>query len=321
MKIFATTAIQTPGVETYMPLFAQLAGKDKFGTHSLCDDAEAADAILFLDGHQHYQDMELTAIRQHPLVIKHREKAFVYSEVDQPWCAMPGLYVSMPKNALEPQRQRACAYISLPNASAAPSPLPAEADALLFSFMGRGGNRTRDRLLRLKHPRAHVEDTSNSDFFGAHDEKIEKQKQRYSEVISRSKFVLCPKGAGTSSFRIFETLSAGRVPVILSDEWAPPAGPDWARISVTVPEANIERVGAVIEGVEQQFPAMAVAARNAWEEFFAPEVKFHRMVDALSHIMSKRTAPESELCRKVTGRYLRLKARETKARIRGLLRV
>jgi hypothetical protein len=321
MKIFATTAIQTPGVETYLPLLKRLAEQDRFGVHSLCDDAEQADAILFLDGHQHYQDMELTAIRQHPLVVRHREKAFVYSEVDQPWCAMPGLYVSMPKSALEPQRQRACAYISLPNASAEPRPLPQEPDALLFSFMGRGGNRTRERLLKVKHARAHVEDTSASDFFGTHDEKIAKQKERYADVMGRSKFVLCPKGAGTSSFRIFETLSAGRVPVILSDEWAPPIGPDWNRCMVIVAEGNVERVGAVLEKVEGEFPAMAAAAWKAWEEWFASDVKFHRMAEALADIMSKRTAPESELCRKVTGRYLRLKARDTKARLRGLLRV
>ena len=30
----------------------------------------------------------------------------------------------------------------------------------------------------------------------------------------RSKFFLCPRGTGTSSIRLYETLSAGRVPVI-----------------------------------------------------------------------------------------------------------
>jgi hypothetical protein len=109
--------------------------------------------------------------------------------------------------------------------------------------------------------------------------------------------------------------------VILSDEWAPPAGPDWARCSVIVAEANVHRVGAVLEVVEGAFPAMAAAARQAWEQWFAPDVKFHRMAEALADILSKRTTPESTLCRKVTGRYLRLKARETKARLRGLLRV
>ena len=52
--------------------------------------------ILFMDAHQHL-DMEMTAIRRHPLVLKNREKSFVYNEQDQPWCAMPGLYAGCPQ--------------------------------------------------------------------------------------------------------------------------------------------------------------------------------------------------------------------------------
>ena len=84
MNLFATTVMQDPGVATYRPLFSQLAAQDRFRVHSLCDDPDSADLILFLDGHQHYRDLELNAIRRHPLVTKYREKSFVYSEVDQP---------------------------------------------------------------------------------------------------------------------------------------------------------------------------------------------------------------------------------------------
>jgi hypothetical protein len=320
MKVHATTAMQEPGVATYLPLFKRLAGQDRFGVHSLCDDPEQADLILFLDGHQHYRDLELNAIRQHPLVIRYREKAFVYSEVDQPWCAMPGLYVAMPKSSFDPQRQRACAYVNLPNSYVKPSAAPDAANALLFSFMGRKGNRTRDRILRLKQPRAHIADTSAADFFGSQTDEIEQQKQRYAEVMARSKFVLCPRGAGPSSFRIFETMAAGRVPVILSDQWVPPAGPDWENCAVFTPEKQVEELGMVLETQEERFPRMAAAARREWEEWFAPEALFHRMTEALKDIVEKRRKPESALCRKVTARYLRLRARAAKGQLRDLLR-
>jgi glycosyltransferase involved in cell wall biosynthesis len=318
MKVHATTAMREPGVATYLPLFKRLAEQDRFRVHSLCDDAEQADLILFLDGHQHYRDLELNAIRRHPLVIKFREKAFVYSEVDQPWCAMPGLYVAMPKSSFDPQRQRACAYLNLPNNYVTSSPEPDA--ALLFSFMGRTGNRTRERILRLSHPRAHVVDTSAADFFGSQTEEIERQKQQYAEVIARSKFVLCPRGAGPSSFRIFETMAAGRVPVILSDEWVPPAGPDWENCAVFIPEKRVEEAGAILEKHEERFPRMAAAARREWEEWFAPETLFHRMTEALKEIVKTRGTPESVLCRKVTARYLRLRARALKGQIRDILR-
>jgi hypothetical protein len=320
MKLFATTAMQEPGVATYLPLFEEMAREDRFGVHSLCGDPAAADLILFLDGHQHYKDLELNAIRRHPLVTQYREKAFVYSEVDQPWCAMPGLYVAMPKSHFDPRRQRACAYMTVPNSHVTPTPPPAASEALLFSFMGRGGNAARERVLRLKHSRAVVEDTSAANFFGDQTAEIERGKRRYAEVIARSKFVLCPRGAGPSSFRIFETMAAGRVPVILSDEWVPPAGPAWDRCAIFIPENQIDRIGEILEAREPQFPAMASAARWEWEEWFAPSSLFHRMTEALSDIVAKRSVPEAVLCRKVTARYVRMRLRAAKGQLRDLLR-
>jgi len=320
MKVFATTAMQEAGVSTYQPLFGRMAAQDRFGVHGLAGDAEEADFILFLDGHQHYRDMELKAIRRHPLVLKYREKAFVYSEMDQPWCAMPGLYVSMPKTSFDARRQRACSYLALPNSDITPSPEPGEKEALLFSFMGRGGNRTRERILGLKHPRAHIADTSNTDFFGSRSEAHAQQQRAFAEVIARSKFVICPRGAGPSSFRIFETMAAGRVPVIVSDLWVAPAGPAWENCALFVKERDIEGIGAILEKYEASFSRMARAARCEWEQWFAPDVLFHRMTEGLKDIVEKRTAPESVLCREVSGRYLRLRARAVKAKLKEMLR-
>jgi hypothetical protein len=320
MKLFATTAMQDPGVATYLPLFTDMARRDRFGIHTLSEDAAAADMILFLDGHQHYKDLELNAIRRHPLVMQYREKAFVYSEVDQPWCAMPGLYVAMPKSAFDSRRQRACAYLTVPNSHVIPTPPPTGDDALLFSFMGRGGNPAREGVLRQKHPRAIVEDTSLVNYFGDQTAEIERGKRRYAEVIARSKFVLCPRGAGTSSFRVFETMAAGRVPVIVSDEWVPPAGPVWDECAVFIPEAQIDRVGAILESHEARFPAMAAAARRAWEDWFAQDALFHRMTEALADIIRTRTIPESVLCRKITARYVRMRLRAAKGQLRDWLR-
>jgi hypothetical protein len=320
MNLFATTAMQDPGVATYRPLFSQLAAQDRFRVHSLCDDPDSADLILFLDGHQHYRDLELNAIRRHPLVTKYREKSFVYSEVDQPWCAMPGLYVAMPKSSFDSRRQRACSYLTLPNRYVALSPAPDSAGGLLFSFMGRAGNPTRRRILSQIHPRALITDTSAADFFGSHNDDIERQKLRYAEIIARSKFVLCPRGAGASSFRIFETMAAGRVPVILSDCWVPPIGPDWENCAIFIPEKNADQLSAILEAREPYFPRMARAARCEWEQWFSPDTLFHRMTEALIDIVENRRIPESILSRRLTARYLRLRARALKGAAKNLFR-
>jgi len=61
----------------------------------------------------------------------------------------------------------------------------------------------------------------------------------YYQSIIDSKFVLCPRGGSPSSVRIFETLAAGRIPVIISDDLILPL-PDigWDKFSIRVPEKD-----------------------------------------------------------------------------------
>jgi hypothetical protein len=82
----------------------------------------------------------------------------------------------------------------------------------LFSFVGNSSNcaSLRKRILKLKHAESLLEDSSSSQS----DRDV-----RYAEFLSKSKFVLCPRGLGPSTWRVFETMRAQRVPV--SDEWRP----------------------------------------------------------------------------------------------------
>ena len=312
MKVFATTAISPREVQTYLPVFQGLAAQDRFGIHRLVHQAEEADLVLFLDGHQHYRDLNLTEIREHPLVRKDRDRAFVYNELDQPWCAMPGLYVGMPKRSFDWQRQRPCSYLVLINDLAASPANAAMEPDLLFSYLGRRGHAVRDAIMQLQDARAIIEDTSRLSFFGGATEEVARQKQRYADVVRRSKFVLCPVGSGPSSFRLFETMSAGRVPVIVSDEWVPPVGPAWDDFSLTIPEHKVAEIPTIVASHEHRFPAMSCAARQAWEAWFAPDVLFHRMIENCRDIMESRSVSEKTRPHRVDLRYLRLRAREWK---------
>ncbi len=317
MQVFATTAIQEPGVSTHVPLFQRLAAQDRFRTHTIVEDADSADLVLFLDGHQHWRDLTLSAIVDHPLVRRDRDRALLYNEMDQPWCAMPGLYVAMPRRSFDWQRQRPCSYLALVNdLAAAPAPAATEPD-LLYSYMGRLGHPVRDAIVQLRHPRALVEDTSRLSFFGATTEEVAAQKRRYVEVLHRSKFVLCPVGSGASSFRLFETLAAGSAPVIVSDDWVPPLGPKWEDFSITVPERHVRDLPSIVASHEENFAVMAKAARLAWEEWFAPDVLFHRMIEGCRDIMESRPFSEKARARHFDLRYLRLRARGWKQEVKS----
>ena len=167
MKVLLTVATNLPLENTYLPHFQRMAERDSFGTHFLTTDAADADIITFVDAHQHPNDWRLKSIHQHALTRCYREKTFVYNELDQPWCAIPGLYVSMPKSSFNPQRQRACCYVANVNSLVEDIPNQNYEPDLLFSFVGRRCHRTRDHILNFSHRRAHIEDTSHLHFFGA----------------------------------------------------------------------------------------------------------------------------------------------------------
>ncbi|MDQ2919268.1 MAG: glycosyltransferase family 47 protein, partial [Verrucomicrobiota bacterium] len=106
-------------------------------------------------------------------------------------------------------------------------------------------------------------------------------------------FVLCPRGVGASTIRLFETMRMGRVPVILSDEWVPPVGPLWEKFSVRVAEKDFAQVPRLLEEREHMAVPMGQLARREWEEWFSPEVAFHRVVDYCLAIKEGRRWPEA----------------------------
>ena len=280
MKALITTVGDNPWNDVFAAHFHDLAARDRIGKHELTDDAAAADVILFVDMQQHESDWSMKGLRTHPLSARFGAKVMVFDERDRPNCVFPGLFVSMPASGFDAARQRAFSYVYLKNDLMQPD--VGEPD-LLFSFLGANTHPVRDELLKLTHPRAVVEDTSKVSFFRNDDSEefqaqLRGQKERYREVAARSKFVLCPRGWGTSSFRLYETLAAGRVPVIVSDEWVPTQG-DWDACSVRVAQSEVAQIPALLEAREAQWPAMASAARQMWDEWHAPDVLFSRLMD------------------------------------------
>ncbi len=261
-----------------MDEFVALAQRDKLGCHTLTWDAAAADIILFVDLHQHPGGYLLPLLYQHPLVRRYGRKVFVYDERDRPWATFPGLYTSARCSAFDPRRQRSCPYIRLHNSLQEPQNVEPD---LLFSFQGALTHRCRESVLALRHPRALIENTSNFNFFedSEGEDAKQAQKKHYAQTLGRSKFVLCPRGHGPSSFRLFETLSFGRVPVIISDEWVAPEGPNWENCSLKVPESGVASLISLLEAYEDDFAALSSAAYQTYQDWFAPDILWHRLIN------------------------------------------
>jgi hypothetical protein len=167
----------------------------------------------------------------------------------------------------------------------------------LFSFMGSVRNASiRGKLAGLRHPRSFFQDTSR-DFERILNRRMDRRERldydrRYAELTKASKFILCPRGLSASSIRLFETMRMGRVPVILSDAWIPPLGPEWTKFSVRVRERDFEEIPRLLDDRESEAVTMWELARKEWERWFSEEVLFHHLVELCLDIKRNRKIPE-----------------------------
>ena len=152
----------------------------------------------------------------------------------------------------------------------------------LFSFRGnRGVHVIRSRLFELfaSFPDALMVDVGTR--FHTH---TCEQKATYIADVLASKFVLCPRGWGPATYRMFEVMELGRCPVIISDDWIPIEGIDWAKCALFVRERNIAAIPNLLRDRESEAKLLGKNARAIWLEHFSDRQKFRHMFDCAMKI-------------------------------------
>jgi hypothetical protein len=258
------------------------AAADRFGLHRLVDDPAAADLILFVEtsGAAGYY---FERVRRHPVYRRFRSKSYLFSSTDRIVPFLPGVYASVERRWYWRAWTRSGHYLGVRERQG----LEYDADAqpsLLFSFVGAAAaDPVRQRIVALQRDDALLIDGSAEAEAVRQGERQAPSPQefsgRYARSVRDSSFVLCPRGGGSSSFRLFETMMLGRAPVIVSDQWVPPIGPDWDAFSLRVAESEVEGIPALLERRRDDAAAMGAAAREAWLDWFSPSVSFHRSVE------------------------------------------
>jgi hypothetical protein len=290
MRVLVTSAY--PKEPEPITSFLAAAKSDRIRAHELTDDPDQADLILFVESSHYVDDPFLSALRNHAWVKRYPEKVFTYNGHDWPWCVLPGIYMSMPRRHFDRTRVRSGRYARMLNPHIEKAARDVPEPDLLFSFVGAPRLAVRRRILALRHPRAWLESTAGFNPFTLAGQKDETRLQSYARTMARSKFVICPRGAGVCSIRLFESLCAGRVPVIVADGWVPPDGVHWEDFAIFVRERDVDRIPSVLERAESRFAEMALRARTVWDEHFANDVLFHRSVELCSSIVASRRLPE-----------------------------
>jgi hypothetical protein len=262
----------------------ELGRIDRFGQHNVSADPDAADIVLFPQCHMLPADWRLRTIREHPLNKHFADKVVVFDERDRTWCAFSGVYVSMPARDFDTRYQRPWGYFPVAQRDSS-----AETPDLLFSFIGSPSSRCRKPLFELRHPEAVIEKVRGFTFYDPTSLDFENRRARFRVILDRSRFVLCPRGRGTSSIRLYETMAAGRVPVIIADDWVAPLGPTWDEFSIRWPEGRVKGLVETIEERNGDWSEMSAAAVAAHREFFSPEVWFHRVIELIREIRADGT--------------------------------
>ncbi len=218
---------------------------------------------------------------------------FVWDASDFPSGLRPGLYCSLPRVLFDHQRHRSFCYPLQYNECVRPFPL--EDAQKLFGFAGGITSGLRGRMVRTLQATAHPDEMELTVRNGPWDRMFDRsglpEKEAYSQMLRRVRFFLCPRGNGVGSVRLFETMQAARVPVILSDEFELPEGIDWSQCSIRVPERTVDALPAILRSRAADWPRLARNARRVWEEHYGPDALLDELARQLHGLMSSRVAP------------------------------
>ncbi len=263
--------------------------------HKLTGDPAQADLILLAGSFGTDPDLLL----RHPLYLQYPDLCAVYTEDDNYLPLLPGVYCSAETDH-HSRAGRTFSYSYISRAGQFSNPFVGATSApvekpLLFSFQGGSTSLLRKRLFNLNfgRPDVLVENTSNYYHWDLSQPGREDRQQRYAQTLADSHFVLCPRGAGTGSIRLFEVMCAGVAPVLISDSYLLPPGPDWNKFLIRIPERDIARLPELLEPHIDSSPERGRLARQAWLQYFSPEREFDAIVASCSAALNHRPPSES----------------------------
>jgi Exostosin family len=265
----------------------EYATLDEGITH-LVGSRRSADVIIYLDPPWPDPDAPDRLRSFRPRELLH---TYVFSQSDLPIPWAPGMYASLASS-------RAGAGFTggfyVAHHHREPDGLFDDLEAardietdLLWSFVGTLSNDPlRQRLREIQDPYGLVQDTQHfSDtvrwgWQATHRAEGRRAFSEYGAMLGRSSFILCPRGVGASSIRLFEALQVGRCPVVISDEWLPPPFVDWNLCSIRVPESRVLDLPEILREREPEAKALGREARLVWECYFSPQHQLRTLVQA-----------------------------------------
>ena len=282
------------------------ASTDSLGKHSVCNNPEDADIVVFVGSAK----PNFSDITESSLYKGYQNKSVVFYSGDRGIPIVPGLYTCL-ENKLSVRHRKSVLsghYLRVTDNTSLDIDENIDDAKYLYSFVGNANNHpVRQKVCKLPSKRSFLKDSS-LDQRQQDDGATAENRDRgllYRDVLAQSKFILCPRGVGVSSWRLFETMRAGRIPVILSDDWIQPIGPKWDDFAVFVKERDVMDTPKTLETREVDANQLGANARREWEKWYSEDAVFSTTVDLLL-IAHSEIANENKLLAALTyGQYFR----------------
>jgi hypothetical protein len=114
---------------------------------------------------------------------------------------------------------------------------------IMFSFVGAYTTHDLRKSMhsRICGPNIIYRDSYHVDssLFNGHNKQA--NENEYKNILQRSRFSLCPRGSSPSSVRFWESLAAGAIPILVSDNWVLPKW-DWENTIIHIPEKTFNKL-------------------------------------------------------------------------------
>jgi hypothetical protein len=295
-KILITNCDKTPvgGAAQMHKMLELYELSDK--THLLVDEPKEANFILICDAEF---DKYAYKIRKNLLIKKYPNKCFILSNFDKPFYYARGIFTSAEKSGNLANRFRSCSYTAYFDPYHNPYVLEHKPNEVLqsknylFSFMGRNSHPVRKAIFDLSFIRKDIMVKDTSELFSLWGGNTNfNQQQLYYNLLLNSKFALCPRGYGTNSIRLFEAMKLGIAPIIISDDFILPNGPNWEEFSIIIKEKDVKDLEQIMMGYEKRYTVMGALARENFEKYFSDNVYFNYVIENIRCIYDEQLIPE-----------------------------
>ena len=149
----------------------------------------------------------------------------------------------------------------------------------LLSFRGSFDTHPVRSILKevLEDHRDDIIDTGTWHF---HNDSLENNQELYLEDLKNSKIILCPRGTGPSTIRLWEALASGCVPLVVSNEYSFPLENiiNWKEICIIVNEEHTPVLNHYLKKFnDDRLNKMQLKGQNVFKEWFHPE-KMHKIL-------------------------------------------